>query len=62
LRRRGLLYERALAIDEKVLGSEHPATATSLNNLAFLLEDQGDHAGARLALRAHAGDYGDGQG
>ncbi len=26
---------------------EHPATATSLNNLALLLKDQGDLAGAR---------------
>src|SRR5262249_39310648 len=35
------LYERALAINEKVLGPEHPETATSLNNLARLLHDQG---------------------
>jgi hypothetical protein len=28
------LYERALAIREKVLGAEHPDTANSLNNLA----------------------------
>ena len=41
------LYERALAICEKVLGPEHPDTATSLNNLALLLQDQGDLAGAR---------------
>ena len=41
------LYERALAIREKVLGAEHPDTATSLNNLASLLQDQGDLAGAR---------------
>ena len=33
------LYERALAIREKVLGPEHPDTATSLNNLAALLQD-----------------------
>ena len=30
------LYARALAIIEKVLGPEHPNTATSLNNLAAL--------------------------
>ena len=49
------LYERALAIREKVLGPEHPDTATSLNNLAFLLQDQGDLAGARpLSERALA--------
>jgi tetratricopeptide (TPR) repeat protein len=41
------LYERALAIREKVLGPQHPATATSLNNLALLLQEQGDLAGAR---------------
>jgi hypothetical protein len=32
---------------EKVLGPEHPSTAMSLNNLASLLQDQGDLAGAR---------------
>src|SRR5262245_1980249 len=31
----------------KVLGSEHPHTATSLNNLALLFQDQGDLATAR---------------
>jgi tetratricopeptide (TPR) repeat protein len=54
------LYERALAIKEKVLGPDHPATALSLNNLALLLADQGDLAGARqlheraLAIREKA--------
>ena len=41
------LSERALAITEKALGPEHPTTATSLNNLAGLLQDQGDLAAAR---------------
>ena len=41
------LYERALAIYEKVLGPDHPRLATSLNNLASLLQAQGDLAGAR---------------
>ena len=41
------LYERALAMREKVLGAEHPVTASSLGNLANLLHDQGDLAGAR---------------
>jgi tetratricopeptide (TPR) repeat protein len=41
------LYERALAIREKLLGPEHPGTATSLNNLASVLEAQGDVAAAR---------------
>jgi tetratricopeptide (TPR) repeat protein len=40
-------YEQALAIRRKVLGEEHPDTATSLNNLGRLLEDMGDYAGAR---------------
>jgi tetratricopeptide (TPR) repeat protein len=54
------LYERALALREKALGPDHPATALSLNNLALLLQDQGDLAGARalheraLAIREKA--------
>jgi len=40
-------YERALAINEQVLGPEHPATAASLNNLGFLLKSLGDYAAAR---------------
>jgi tetratricopeptide (TPR) repeat protein len=41
------LNERALAITEKVLGPEHPRTATSLDNLANLLRDQGELDAAR---------------
>jgi tetratricopeptide (TPR) repeat protein len=41
------LSERALAIREKVLGPEHPGTATGLMSLAGLLQAQGDIAGAR---------------
>jgi tetratricopeptide (TPR) repeat protein len=41
------LYERVLAMREKARGPEHPDTATSLNNLAAVLQDQGDLAGAR---------------
>jgi len=37
------LYQRALAIREKQLGSEHPNTATSLNNLAVLYRAQGKY-------------------
>jgi tetratricopeptide (TPR) repeat protein len=44
------LYERALAICERVLGPDHPTTATSLNNLALLLQDQGELAAARPLL------------
>ena len=32
-----LLYDRALAIDEKVLGPDHPDVAGDLNNKAMLL-------------------------
>jgi Flp pilus assembly protein TadD len=42
--------ERAVAIQEKALGSEHPETATTLSNLAILLQEKGDVAGARLLL------------
>jgi tetratricopeptide (TPR) repeat protein len=54
------LYERALAIREKARGPDHPNTATSLNNLAGLLQAQGDLPGARplyeraLAIREKA--------
>jgi len=39
-------YERALAINEKVLGADHPDTALSLNNLGTLLYMQGAYAEA----------------
>jgi tetratricopeptide (TPR) repeat protein len=45
------LYRRALAIDEKALGPDHPDVARDLNNLAALLEDKGDYAGAEPLLR-----------
>jgi tetratricopeptide (TPR) repeat protein len=41
------LYERSLAIREKTFGPEYPDTAEALNDLALLLKDQGDLAGAR---------------
>jgi tetratricopeptide (TPR) repeat protein len=44
------LFERALAIDEKVLGPDHPGMATSLNNLGYLLGAQGDLSGSRPYL------------
>jgi hypothetical protein len=48
------LLERALAIREKALGPEHPEMATSLNNLASLLQDQG----GRNDRRRRKGDAG----
>ena len=57
----GAAAVRARAGDpEKALGLEHPDTTTSLNNLAVLLSDEGDLAGARplheraLAIREKA--------
>jgi len=35
------LFQRAIAIDEKMLGPEHPNLAMLLNNLALLYSDQG---------------------
>ena len=35
-----MAFPERLAIFEKALGPEHPDTATSLHNLAFLLQDQ----------------------
>ena len=39
-------YEKALEIVEKVLGKEHPYTATTYNNIAGVYEDQGDYGEA----------------
>ena len=40
------LYEKALKIDQNVLGEEHPDTATSYNNLAGLYESMGEYTKA----------------
>lgn len=40
-------FEQALAVHEKVLGPEHPGTATSLNNLGSLLRAQGELTAVR---------------
>ena len=54
------LWRSAVSFVEKVLGAEHPDTATSLNNLAYQLQSQGDYAGAKplyersLAIREKA--------
>jgi len=41
------LLERALAIDEAAYGPDHPDVGIRLNNLALILRDLGDPAGAR---------------
>jgi tetratricopeptide (TPR) repeat protein len=40
-------YERALEIDEKVLGPDHPNVAMHIGNLGRVLRDQGDLDEAR---------------
>jgi CHAT domain-containing protein/Tfp pilus assembly protein PilF len=51
------LYQRALAIDEKALGAEHPHVAGSLNNLAGLYQYMGNYSTAEpLYQRALAID------
>lgn len=45
------LYERALAINEKVLGPTHPSVAINLNNLAQLFTRQGDYNKAEPLLK-----------
>jgi len=47
------LFERAFALSRDAFGEEHPATLTSMNNLAGTLRAQGDLAGAR-ALQEQA--------
>ncbi|CAN0547894.1 unnamed protein product [Ectocarpus sp. 12 AP-2014] len=46
----GPLYKRSLAIVEKDLGPDHPRVATSLKNLADLLESQGKYEEAAPLL------------
>ena len=40
------LIRKALAINQRVLGEDHPETANSYNNLALNLENQDKHAEA----------------
>ena len=50
-------YGKALAIKERVLGTDHPNTATTYNNLAVVYKNQGDYVkaleyyGKTLAIR-----------
>lgn len=41
------LFERALAMEEKVRGPDHPEVAAAATNLAYVLSHLGDDAGAR---------------
>ncbi len=43
-------FERALAIDEKTYGPDHPTVAIRVNNLGLVLRDQGDLDGAKAAF------------
>ena len=42
-------YERALKIDEKAFGPDHPNVATGVNNLGRVLQELGDLPGAKAA-------------
>jgi hypothetical protein len=53
LARAETLCQRALAINEDVLGHGHPELATTLNNLGLLRQDRGGRTGA-LALFTRA--------
>jgi len=44
------VFERALAIDERAFGPDHPNVARDINNLGHVLQDLGDLAGARAAF------------
>lgn len=43
-------YERALAIDEKAFGPDHPNVARDVNNLGSVLKALGDLPAARAAF------------
>ena len=52
-----ILARQALTIRKKVLGDEHPDTATSLNNLeAICSRSQGDYASGSFLSRTSAED------
>ena len=54
------MNRRALEGYEKVLGKEHPATLTSVNNLAGVLQDQGKYEEAEKMNRVSTGRVGEG--
>ena len=45
------LYRKALAISERVLGEEHPDTATGYNNLAYVYASQGEYGKAEVLYK-----------
>jgi tetratricopeptide (TPR) repeat protein len=45
------LYRRALEIRQRMLGADHPDTATSYNNVASNLDDQGKYEEAEPLYR-----------
>ena len=49
-------FERALGIDEKSFGPDHPNVATDVNNLGLVLRALGDLAGARAAFERALSD------
>lgn len=51
------LAQRAIALDEKVLGPEHPATAAALDLLAELYRDNGAYEKAEPLYRRSLGIY-----
>jgi len=48
-------FERALGIDERVFGPDHPRVATDVNNLGGVLQGVGDLEGARAAYERALG-------
>ena len=47
-------FERALKIDEKVFGLDHPSVATVVNNLGSVLKDLGEMENAKSVSSAHS--------
>ncbi len=47
----GLLFQRSLEMNKKLLGDSHPTIAIGLNNLAFLQQDRGNYAEAERLYR-----------